>query len=162
MKVLLSLLLLFSAEAGSFEIEGVPFVKQESRFCGPASLVSVFGYYGLTVDQDTIARDVYSEKLRGALITDLEDCARSHGFQTHLGRGSTDDIKAALREKKPVIVLVDLGFWVITRPHYLVIIGYSDKGFIAHTGYESGETFPYAEFGMIWAKKGSVYLSVWR
>ena len=75
---------------------------------------------------------------------------------------STDDIKAALREKKPVIVLVDLGFWVITRPHYLVIIGYSDKGFIAHTGYESGETFPYAEFGRIWAKKGSVYLSVWR
>ncbi len=162
MKILLPLLLLISAEAGSFEIEAVPFVKQESHFCGPASLASVFAYYGITVDQDSIARQVYTEKLKGALVTDLENYARSQGFQTRLGQGTTDDIKASLSEKKPVIVLVDLGFWVMSQPHYLVVTGYDETGFRAHTGYESEKTFSFEEFLRIWAKKGSVYLLVWR
>ena len=162
MKILLPLLLLFSAEAGAFQIEGVPFVKQESHFCGPASLASVFAYYGITMDQNTIARAVYTEKLKGALITDLENFARAQGFQTRLGQGATEDIKVALRDKKPVIVLVDLGFWVLSQPHYLVITGYSDRGIIAHTGYEPGKIFSAEEFERIWGKKGSVYLLVWR
>lgn len=162
MKILLSLLLLFSAEAGSLEVEGVPFVKQESHWCGPASLASVFAYYGISIDQNTIARDVYTAKLDGALITDLENYARSQGFQTRLGQGTDEIVKAALREKRPVIVLVDLGFWVMSRPHYLVVTGYDETGFRAHTGDEAGKIFPYVEFDRIWTRKGSVYLLVWR
>lgn len=162
MKILLPLLLLISADPGLVGIEGVPFVKQESHWCGPASLASLFAYYGLAVDQDTVARAVYTEKLDGALVTDLENYARSQGFRTYLGRGTADDIKAALREQRPVIVLVDLGFWVMSRPHYLVVTGYDETGFRAHTGYEAGKSFSYKEFDRIWGKKGSVYLLVWR
>ncbi|HVN71054.1 MAG TPA: C39 family peptidase [Desulfomonilia bacterium] len=162
MTTIILLLALISAEPGSFAIDNVPFVKQESNFCGPASLASVFAHYGFPMDQGSIAKVVYTEKLKGALITDLENLARANAFQTRLGQGSDEDIKTFLKEHRPVIVLVDLGFWLFSRPHYLVVTGYNEKGFIAHTGYEASRIFPYAEFEKIWAKKGSVYLLVWR
>jgi ABC-type bacteriocin/lantibiotic exporter with double-glycine peptidase domain len=137
-------------------------VKQESHFCGPASLASVLAFYGLALDQGIIAKSVYTEKLDGALITDLQNYAQAEGFQTRLDQGSMDDLKNYVTEKKPVIVLVDLGFWVFSKPHYLVVTGYNDRGFFAHTGYEASRPFPYAEFEKIWKKKGSVYLLVWR
>jgi len=159
---ILLLIALISADPVSLEIQGVPFVKQESHFCGPASLDSVFAYYGLAMDQGAIAKVVYTEKLKGALITDLENFAKGQGFQTRLDQGTIDDIKASLKENRPVIVLVDLGFWIFSQPHYLVITGFNDKGFIAHTGYEASKLFRYDEFEKIWKKKGSVYLLVWR
>lgn len=162
MTTILLLIALISADPASYEIQGVPFVKQGSNFCGPASLESVFAYYGLAVDQAAIARHVYTQKLQGALITDLENFARDKGFRTRLGQGTMDDLRVLVKENKPVIVLVDLGFWVFSKPHYLVVTGYNDRGFNAHTGYEASQFFGYTEFGKIWEKKGCVYLSIWR
>jgi ABC-type bacteriocin/lantibiotic exporter with double-glycine peptidase domain len=159
---LTALIFLLFANAGSFQIDGVPFVKQETLYCGPASLASVMAFYGVSIDQNTIADTVYSEKLKGSLITDLENFAQANGFQTRLGQGTADDIKGFLNEKKPVIVLVDLGFWLLSKPHYLVVTGYDHKGFIAHTGYEASRHFPYPGFQKIWQKKGSVYLVISR
>jgi len=159
---ILLLIALISADPGSFEIAGVPFVKQESHFCGPASLACVFAYYGTVIDQGSIAKYVYTEKLQGALITDLQNYAQGQGFQTQLGQRTMDDLRGFVTKKKPAIVLVDLGFWVFSKPHYLVVTGYNDSGFIAHTGYEASQHFAYAEFEKIWKKKGCVYLSVWR
>jgi ABC-type bacteriocin/lantibiotic exporter with double-glycine peptidase domain len=159
---ILLLIALISSDPGSYEIQGVPFVKQESYFCGPASLASVFAYYGSVIDQGTIAKSVYTEKLQGALVTDLQNYAQGKGFQTRLSQGTMNDLKNFVTEKRPVIVLVDLGFWVFSKPHYLVVTGYNDRGFIAHTGYEASRNFAYAEFEKIWEKKGCVYLSVWR
>jgi hypothetical protein len=73
---LLVLTLLFAGNANAIEIEGVPFVKQETRFCGPAAHSSVMAYYGLPIDQQRIGKAVYSEKIKGSMITDLEDYAR--------------------------------------------------------------------------------------
>lgn len=137
-------------------------MKQESLLCGPASLESVFAYYGVATDPDAIAKGVYTEKLKGALITDLQDFARDRGFQTRLGMGSMDVLKGLLRENRPVIVLVDLGFWVFSKPHYLVVTGYTEKGIIAHTGYQASQLFEYDAFDTLWKKKGYVYLSIWR
>jgi ABC-type bacteriocin/lantibiotic exporter with double-glycine peptidase domain len=160
--VLITLIILLSASAGAFQIDGVPFVKQDTHYCGPASLASVMAYYGFSCDQQTIARAVYTEKLKGALITDLENYARANGFHTELRQGTIDDIKTFLDQKKPVIVLVDLGFWIFSKPHYLVVAGYDEKGLIAHTGYEASKLFPYSTFKKIWQKKGSAYLVISR
>jgi ABC-type bacteriocin/lantibiotic exporter with double-glycine peptidase domain len=159
---ILLLIALISADPGSYEIQGVPFVKQESLFCGPASIESVFAYYGLAIDQGTIAKEVYTEKLQGALITDMQNYARAQGFQTRLDQGTMDTLKTLVKTGRPVLVLVDLGFWVFSKPHYLVVTGYNDRGFIVHTGYKASQLFEYEEFETIWKKKGCVYLSIWR
>jgi ABC-type bacteriocin/lantibiotic exporter with double-glycine peptidase domain len=160
--VLIILICLLFANVGAYQIDGVPFVKQETHYCGPASVASVMAYYGVVVDQRNIADAVYSEKLKGTLITDMENYAGANGFQTESGQGTPEDIKRFLNQKKPVIVLVDFGFWVFSKPHYLVVTGYNEKGFIAHTGYEESRPFPYPEFQSIWQKKGSPYLIIWR
>jgi hypothetical protein len=119
-------------------------------------------YYGADADQHKIANAVYNEKLKGTLITDLENFAQANGFQTVTGQGTPEMIKRFLKRKEPVIVLVDLGFWAFSKPHYLVVTGYTEKGFIANTGYEESKSFSYSEFQKIWQKKGSVYLVILR
>jgi predicted double-glycine peptidase len=119
-------------------------------------------FHGVPEDQKTIGAAVYSEKLQGALITDLERYARQKGFETKSGRGTAEELKAEIERKRPVIVLVDLGFWVVSKPHYLVVFGYDDGGFTAHDGYTPGNRYPYDRFEAIWGKMGNAYLLVYR
>jgi ABC-type bacteriocin/lantibiotic exporter with double-glycine peptidase domain len=162
LKIIATLLILLASNALALEIEGVPFVKQDSQFCGPASLASVMTFHGISEDQKTVGAAVYSEKLQGALITDLERYARQKGFETKSGRGTMEELKAEIDRKRPVIVLVDLGFWVVSKPHYLVVIGYDDEGFTAHDGYTPQNRYSYDRFGAIWGKMGNTYLLLYR
>jgi ABC-type bacteriocin/lantibiotic exporter with double-glycine peptidase domain len=160
----LFLLSFFLAFAGgpAHIVPGVPFVMQDSQYCGPASLSSVLSHYGDPLDQKTIGKAVYSPKLQGALITDLENFARGRGFQAKIGRGSRDQIQKFLLAGKPVIVLVDLGFWVISKPHYLVVYGYNEQGFLAHNGFEADQLYLFETFEGIWEKAGKSFLVVYR
>ncbi len=153
--------MLLSGSTQTQEIIGVPFVKQEGGYCGPAAVSSVMAYYGSAVDQKTIGDAVYSKKLKGSLISDLENYARVKGFQTRLSQGGMDDIRKNISGGKPVIVLVDMGFWVISDPHYLVVTGFSDREIIAHTGHEALKRFPIKDFETIWKKNGSVFLVIY-
>ncbi len=135
-------------------------MEQATGFCGPASLASVMSFYGSEIDQKTIGESVYCEGLKGSLITDLDNYARAKGFKTHLGQGSLGDIRNFIEQKKPVIVLVDMGFWVVSKPHYLVVTGCAGNSVIAHTGYEASRHFSDEEFVRIWKKKGSAYLVI--
>jgi ABC-type bacteriocin/lantibiotic exporter with double-glycine peptidase domain len=162
LNILLFYLVLAWGAGASHVIDHVPFVGQETQHCGPASLSSVLSYYGDAVEQKKIGEAVLSTELQGALITDLENYGRKRGFQTKIGRGRTADIRKFLSENRPVIVLVDLGFWVISRPHYLVVFGYNDRGFLAHDGFEAAHLYPYKEFEKIWEKAGSSFLLLYR
>jgi predicted double-glycine peptidase len=162
LRIIATLLILLASNALALEIEGVPFIRQDSQFCGPASLASVMTFYGVHEDQKKIGAAVYSEKLQGALITDLERYARQEGFETKSGQGTVEGLKTEMDRGRPVIVLVDLGFWVVSKPHYLVVIGYDDDGFTAHDGYTPANRYPYARFSEIWGKMGNAYLLLYR
>ena len=146
----------------SFKLLEVPFVKQKDDFCGPASLSSVLEYYDVKVSQEDIAKVVYSPKLKGALITDLENYAKSLGFKTTLFKGSLEDLKKYLDQNVPVIILVDLGFLWVSKPHYLVVVGYDEENFYVHTGFESKKRVPYEELYKKWQKMGSVGLVIYK
>lgn len=117
-------------------------------------------FYGVEADQHQIGKIVYNDAIKSSLITDLESFARERGFKTKLSQGSIGDLKDLIDQKKPVIVLVDLGFWVISRPHYLAVFGYNDEGFIAHDGYRAKELFNYEKFDAAWEKMGRSYLLI--
>jgi ABC-type bacteriocin/lantibiotic exporter with double-glycine peptidase domain len=151
-----------AVNAFAFQIEGVPFVKQEDQECGPAALASVLSFYGVHIQVDSISEATYNEKLRGSLITDLEDFARRLGFQTISSQGTVEKIKVFINQRRPVIVLVDLGFWIRSRPHYLVLYGYNKEGFIAHDGIKSSQLYTYSDFEKMWGKMGCPYLLVYR
>ncbi|OPY15424.1 MAG: Peptidase C39 family protein [Syntrophus sp. PtaU1.Bin005] len=141
-------------------INGVPFVKQEPLKCGPAALASVLMFYGHPESADDIATEVYSAKLRGTLISDMENFARSRNFKTALGQGTVDQLKQYLDAGKPVIVAVDTGFWRISKPHYLLVYGYGESGIVAHSGTEPSQIYSYSKFQRLWNKTGCTFLVV--
>jgi len=55
---------------------------------------------------------------------------------------------------EPVILLVDLGTWVWSRPHYLIAYGVTEEGVVAHSGRTEGVVIPYDTLEAQWAKMG--------
>lgn len=143
-------------------INNVPFVQQEGNLCGPAALSSVLSYYGSNVFQEEIGKVVFDKRFKGALITDLKKYSENLGFNAEFSTGDISKIKHFIDQKKPVIALIDIGFFVFSRPHYVVVFGYDDEGFICHTGFKANEKIKYDKFEKMWVKFGKTYLVVWK
>ncbi|HSL92858.1 MAG TPA: hypothetical protein VK863_09420, partial [Candidatus Limnocylindrales bacterium] len=62
----------------------------------------------------------------------------------------------------PVILLVDLGTWVWSRPHYMVAYGWTPEGVVAHSGEERGKVIPFSTLDAQWTKMGRLALTVRR
>ena len=143
-------------------IEGVPFVKQKDNFCGPAAIASVLEYYGEDISQEEIAGKVYTPKLVGALISDMENFARENGYQAETINGNIEALEAEIDEGVPVILLVDKGKWKVSVPHYYVVYGYN-KGkdvFILHTGDKSAQEIKFDKLDSEWEKMNRLMLIV--
>ncbi|MFN3598608.1 MAG: cysteine peptidase family C39 domain-containing protein [Aquificaceae bacterium] len=139
----------------------VPFVKQRDDFCGPASLSAVLAYYGINIPQEIIGDKVYNPKLKGALITDLEDYAKSFGLRAEAKKGNLEELKKLIDQEIPPIILVDLGRFFVSLPHYMVVVGYQGDSFVLHTGYEEGKVIKAKELNKIWERMGRVMLVVY-
>jgi ABC-type bacteriocin/lantibiotic exporter with double-glycine peptidase domain len=144
-------------EARGHYIDGVPFVRQTSEDCGPASLASVLAFHGRQPDLAAITAAVYLPKLGGTLPMDLERYAKDAGFRTDASSGSLDALRQAVRNNRPVICLLDLGFGLYRRPHYVTVIGFDDGNqlVITHDGEVPDRTMGYEAFGKAWERAGN-------
>ncbi len=135
-------------------IEGVPFYPQNEYMCGPASMASVVGYWGLHEDMLDVAKEVYEEKLSGTLPIDLLIYAKGKGFEATYYKGSLDDLRVKISQKTPLILFLNLGYDFYPVGHYIVVTGYSDRHriVIAHSGTESEQVFTYDELLRDWGK----------
>lgn len=135
-------------------IEGVPMYPQNDYMCGPASMASVVGYWGLHEEMSDVAKAVYEEKLKGTLPMDLLIYAKEKGFEASFYKGSLDDLREKVSKKTPLILFLNLGYDLYPVGHYIVVTGYSDrfKAVVAHSGTESEQVFTYDELLSVWAK----------
>lgn len=140
----------------------MPFVQQKRDLCGPSALSSVLSYYGSQVSQEEIGKVVFDSRLKGSLITDLKKYAESLGFNAEFSSGDISKIRYFIDQKKPVIALIDMGFFMFSRPHYVVVYGYDNEGFICHTGFKANEKIKHYKFKKMWEKMGCTYLVVWK
>ena len=147
---------------GRVIIDGVPFVKQKDKYCGPAAMASVMQFYGRGVGQDEIADAVYTPGLDGALISDMENYARAEGYRTEAVNGSEESLTALIDEGVPAILLVDRGKWKVSVPHYYVVYGYdAAKGtFILHTGDKGGQEITFDKLDGEWKKMNRLTLVI--
>ncbi|MDW8032955.1 MAG: peptidase C39 family protein [Aquificaceae bacterium] len=157
---MLLLLLLFSFLAYSKSLQ-VPFVKQRDQFCGPASLSSVLQFYGMAISQEAIGERVHHPKLKGALITDLENYAKSLGLRVETRKGDVKDLRLLIDRGIPPIILVETGRFGVSSPHYMVVVGYEEDAFLLHTGYEKLKKVEEKELDRAWVKMGRVMLVVY-
>ncbi len=143
-------------------IAGVPVLPQEENTCGPSSLAMLLRFLGQDVSTAEIVRETRTAGLRGALITDLAAAARRRGFEAQVVDLDLTRLRERIARGSPVILLVDLGWWVFSRPHYLLVFGFTPAGVVANSGREKGKLIPYSVLDAQWAKMGRLAVVVRR
>jgi ABC-type bacteriocin/lantibiotic exporter with double-glycine peptidase domain len=143
-------------EARGAYIEGIPFYRQTESTCGPAALAGVFSFWGHPLPIEQITAGVYLPELRGTLPMDMESFAREQGFEPSSSHGTLEELKEHLRKGVPVICLLDLGFGLFRRPHYITAIGFDDVNtvIIAHDGLKANNLLQYSTFQNQWLRAG--------
>jgi len=156
----LILLLLFSCAGLSPNRESktarliinVPFYPQEDYQCGPASLAGALNYWGFNIFPGEIAAEIYSPHAKGTLDVDMVFYAERKGFGAGQYRGSLEDLKSNIDSNRPLVVLVDDGFWVYEKAHFMVVVGYDAGGVIVNSGKEQNLFIPLGHFLRSWER----------
>lgn len=129
----------------------VPFIKQRTDYCGPATLAMIINFWGLNITQDEIAEEVYSSVLKGTLSIQMVLYAIKQGFEAEIYNGSLLDIKDKLTLGLPLIVShrANTGDEIV---HYLVILGFDDnkKVIYVHSGEKENQAIDYQTFLERW------------
>lgn len=148
--------------SGKRIILSVPFNPQEDYYCGPSSLASVMQFYGKGITQDEIAKEVYRRDLGGSIAIDLMLFARKMGFRAELMEGNMQIVEDSIKNGKPLIVLVDIGWFFYSRPHFAVVVGYDleKNSIIVNSGRNKEYEYEMEEFIRIWKKMGNLILLV--
>jgi ABC-type bacteriocin/lantibiotic exporter with double-glycine peptidase domain len=148
--------------AAATVIPRVPFLPQEEDTCGPSSLAMLLRFFGVDARTGEILRETRTAGLRGTLITDLAAAARRRGIEAEVVEFDLERLREKIAEGIPVILLVDLGAWVYSRPHYLLAFGVTPEGVVAHSGREEGKVIPFSSLDAQWAKMGRLAIIVRR
>ena len=135
-------------------IPGVPFLPQEEETCGPSAVAMLLRFHGKDAATEEIVRETRTAGLRGTLITDLASAARRRGIPAEVAVLDLPGLRARIAGGEPAILLVDLGVWVWSRPHYLLVYGTTPEGVVAHSGRTEGAVIPYGTLDAEWAKMG--------
>jgi ABC-type bacteriocin/lantibiotic exporter with double-glycine peptidase domain len=139
-------------------LSGVPFLPQEEDSCGPSSLAMVLQYLGRDARTYELIRETRTEGLRGTLITDLAAAARRRGVVAEIENLDLEGLRESIASGVPPILLVDVGTWVLSRPHFLVAYGWTPDGVVAHSGRERGKVIPVSVLDRQWAKMNRLAL----
>ena len=137
-------------------IPGVPFLPQEEDSCGPSSLAMLLRFHGKDATTDELVRETRTGGLRGTLITDLAAAARRRGVAAEVVDLDVPGLRDRIVRGEPVILLVDHGVWVWSRPHYLLAYGVTAEGVVANSGSSQGKVIPYGTLEGEWAKMGNL------
>lgn len=74
------------------------------------------------------------------------------GFAVRQYQGNLEDIRKNIDSGHPLIVLVDYGFSVYEKNHFMVVLGYREDGVIVHSGKEREKFIPLKDFLSPWRK----------
>jgi ABC-type bacteriocin/lantibiotic exporter with double-glycine peptidase domain len=133
-------------------IQNVPFHPQEEFQCGPASLAGVLNHWNIKVSPDEIASEIYSKSVKGTLNIDMGLYVERRGLKARQYHGSLEDIKRKIDSGYPLIVLVDEGFLVYQKNHFMVVIGYGGEGILSNSGREKHKFIPVKKFLKSWER----------
>ncbi len=123
----------------------VPFLAQKGNYCGPATLSMALGYWGLELDQDRIAAEIYTGVV-GTAPQVIREFATTRGLRSASFDGTVNNWKRLLDAGVPVL-------WLTKAPrgnggHYILIVGYDDvfREFVVHNPHQAAErTVPYSD-----------------
>ncbi len=115
---------------------------------------------GKRLTPEEIAAEIYSPSARGVLGIDMERYARDHGFKVQRVTGSMAALRESIDKGVPAIILVDYGFLLYQRNHFMVVKGYAENALLVNSGSEESKIIATGELQKIWEKTGHWMLVV--
>jgi ABC-type bacteriocin/lantibiotic exporter with double-glycine peptidase domain len=108
----------------------VPFVKQEKKGCGPASIAMVMQYWlkqqgrsaNASASVEEIQRGLHVSGADGIYASEMERYFQQHGFRTFSFAGEWNDLQQHLQKGRPLIVALKPS-GVDPSLHYVVVAG---------------------------------------
>jgi tetratricopeptide (TPR) repeat protein len=108
----------------SLELRQTPFFPQDVHQCGPAALATVLVAGGIETTPELLTPQIFVPGREGSLQVELLATARRYDrVPLRIGR-ELADLRAALADGQPVLVLQNLGLRHWPRWHYAVVIGF--------------------------------------
>jgi hypothetical protein len=111
-------------------------------------------FLGKDADPADLLRETRTGGLAGTLITDLAAAARRRGVEAEVAELDLPRLEDAIRKGVPAILLIDLGTWVLSRPHFLLAYGWTHRGVKVHSGRTEGMVVPFSRLDAQWARMG--------
>ena len=114
----------------------VPNVRQSSDYTScVASFQSMLAYYGIDTREDELARELKADPKNGAVTSEIQRVAVSHGLKAERKVGATlEELKKAIDEKQPALLLIQA--WSDSKQvdyskdwedgHCVVAVGYDE------------------------------------
>jgi tetratricopeptide (TPR) repeat protein len=104
------------------------FVRQERNRCGSAALSEVLTHWGASrASEQELAREVFSESLKGTINADLTAAVRRRGLVARDGRSSETELRAALTDGYPVVALITISPHVLGKKHFMALKGVDNQ-----------------------------------
>jgi hypothetical protein len=139
------------------ELEATPFFPQVTHQCGPAALATVLGASGVETTPEALVDAVYVPGLHGSLQVELLAASRRAGRIPHPVAPALDALIAEIDVGRPVLVLQNLGFTLVPRWHYAVVVGYSrdDDRIVLRSGRTQRKVVAARRFERSWSHAGA-------
>jgi tetratricopeptide (TPR) repeat protein len=144
------------ARGAAVELEATPFYPQRAYQCGPAALATVLVASGVATDADRLVSQVYLPGRKGSLQVELVAAIRRHDRVAYRIDGRLSALDLALRDRHPVLVLLNLGLDTLPVWHFAVVVGL-DAGrdvVILRSGTERRRVMPARRFDAAWQRAG--------
>jgi ABC-type bacteriocin/lantibiotic exporter with double-glycine peptidase domain len=140
----------------------VPFFPDDTDQCGPATLASLFSYWGVPADPVALRQEVYLPKLRGSLSLDMLLAAKKRGLAASIQHGDLELLKTEVKSGHPMVAFLNLAIPLFPQGHYVVVTGYDDlrQGLYLHSGTDQDSFVSYDRFLPAWEKTGRWLLLV--
>lgn len=135
------------------QIENVPFMAQEDKYCGPAALAMVSTWLDRPMTQEDAAVLVYTPERQGTLQIDMLTAARRLGFLA-IQSDVPETAFIQLAQGRPIIVFLNLGLGIMPVWHYAVLKGYDleKRTVTLHSGLNENEEMALDTFLRSWAR----------
>ena len=138
----------------SVELDEVPFFSQQDFYCGPSALAMVLNHQGEKTQPEHLAELVYLPGRQGSLQLEMLAAPRRMGYLAYQIEPTLPALFAALNEKSPVVVLLNLALPMAPQWHYAVVVGYDagNNSMILRSGDQRRELIKLPTFLKLWQR----------
>lgn len=154
------------ALSDEYRISGVPFVKQEKMWCGPASLTMVLNYWGDPVNQSEVGSAVDPEH-DGTKPWHMVPFLESRGYVVYEFDRYSLKYRVSVMDELKIWVCYD--YPIVVRQwtylskqsgHYRVVVGYDDESIYVKDPNSGSISFSIETFLELWDKNNEYGLIV--